>query len=307
MTEAKIDLEGVIVPLLTPFTEGGSEIDVPALKRLVNVVIDAGVQGVIATSSTGEFFHLDESERQLAAEIVAEEVAGRVPLLVGIGAMATRHVIDWARHARSLHADGMLMLPPFFEPVSMDAIVAHYAAVSDAVDVPIMLYNTPPATQILLSAADIERLVAVANIPWVKLTTGKIELIGQILERLGDRVTLFEGWDTLAFQSMASGTRGWISGPANALPDLTVKLWRLVTKERDLPRSYDLHRKLLPFMDMVVNEGVFNSMIKEVCGLRGYPLGATRAPFAELNEDQRRRVHGLVSDLDLAPLVAPAK
>jgi len=299
----KTRLEGVVVPLLTPFTKDGEAIDVPALRKLVNVVIGAGVQGVIATSSTGEFFHLDENERRLAVEVVAEETNGRVPLLVGVGAMGTRQVVGWARHAVSIGADGLLLMPPFFEPVSMDAITAHFAAVSDAVDTPIMLYNTPPATQVLLSAHDIARLVGVANIPWVKLTTGRIELVGQILELLGDRVTLFEGWDTLAFQSMASGTNGWIAGPANALPDLTVELWRLVTKERDLPRSYELHRKLLPFMDMVVNEGVFNSMIKEVCGLRGYPLGATRAPFSELTEDQRRRVHRIAADLELPRLV----
>lgn len=296
------NLEGVLVPLLTPFTKDGEAIDVPALRRLVNVMIGAGVQGIIAASSSGEFFHLDEDERRLATEVVAEEVNGRIPLLVGIGAMGTRQVVKWARHATELGADGLMLMPPFFEPVSMEAILAHYAAVSDAVATPIMLYNTPPATQILLTADDIARLVEVANIPWVKLTTGKIELIGQILERLGDRVTLFEGWDTLAFASMASGTKGWISGPANALPDLTQRLWRLVTKERDLSGAYEMHRKLLPFMDMVVNGGVFNSMIKEVCGLRGYPLGATRGPFQELSEDQRRKVHALAKDLGLDAL-----
>lgn len=295
-------LEGVVVPLLTPFTANGEQIDVPALRRLVDVLVGAGVQGVIANAGTSEFFHMDDDERRLAAEVVAEQVGGRIPFLVGVGAVATRQVVGWARHAESIGADGLLLMPPYYEPVPVDAIVAHYAAVSDAVATPIMLYNTPFATQVLLSAPDVERLVEAANIPWVKLTTKNIELVGQILERLGDRVTLFEGCDTLAFPSFASGTRGWIAGPANALPDRTVELWRVMCKERDLERGYALHRRLLPLMEAVVNGSVFCSLLKEICGLRGYPLGTTRAPFLELDAAQRRQAAAFVAELRLERL-----
>ena len=295
-------LEGIVVPLVTPFTADNEAIDVPALRRLVDVLIEAGVHGLIANAGTSEFFHLDDAERQQAAEVVVEQAAGRIPVLIGAGGIATRHAVRWARHAASLGADGLLLMPPYYEPVSVDAIVRHYAAVSDAVDTPIMLYNTPFATQVLLTAPDIERLVHAANIPWVKLTTRNLELIDQVMTLLGDRVTLFEGWDTLAFQSFASGTRGWIAGPANALPDLTVELWRLMCVERDLERGYALHRRLLPVMDAIVNGTVFCSFIKEICGLRGYPMGRTRPPFDELTDVQRARARALVAELNLTAL-----
>ena len=214
-----VALEGVVVPLLTPFSRDGNEVDYAALRRLVDVLIYAGVQGIIANAGTSEFFHMDDAERRKVAEVVTQHAARRVPVLCGIGAVATRQVVSWAKHAQALGASGLLLMPPYYEPVSLDSIVRHFAAVSDAVDTPIMLYNTPFATQVLLTAPDIERLINAANIPWVKLTTGRMELVGQILERLGDRVTLFEGFNTLAFASFASGARGWISGPANALPD----------------------------------------------------------------------------------------
>jgi len=296
------NLEGVIVPLLTPFTGGGEAVDFPALRRLVDVLVRAGVHGVIANAGTSEFYHLDDDERRRVAEVVVEQAAGRLPVLVGAGAVATRHVVHWARHAKSIGADGLLLMSPYYEPVPVDAIVRHFAAVSDAVDTPIMLYNTPFVTQLTLSASDIARLVDTANIPWVKLTTKNIELIGQVLMRLEGRVTLFEGCDTLAFQSFASGSRGWIAGPANALPDLAVDLWRTMCVERDLVRGYALHRRLLPFMETVVNGSIFCSYIKEVCGLRGYPLGATRAPFDELNDEQRRHARMMAAELGLVPL-----
>lgn len=297
-----IALEGVVVPLVTPFTRNGDKIDVAALRRLVDILIGAGVQGIIANAGTSEFFHMNDEERRHVAEIVVEQVAGRLPVLCGIGAVATRHVIEWAKHARSLGADGLLLMPPYYEPVPMDAIIAHYAAVSDAVDTPIMLYNTPFATQVLLTAPDIERLVNAANIPWVKLTTGRVELVGQILARLGNKVTLFEGFDTLALQSFASGTRGWIAGPANALPDLTVALWRAMCIDRDLPAGQALYSRMLPVLETIMSPGIFCSLIKEICGLRGYPLGATRAPFDELNDAQREQARVFVKELGLTAL-----
>ena len=97
--------------------------------------------------------------------------------------------------------------------------------------------------------------------------------------------------------------RGWIAGSANALPDHTVELWRLMCIERDLDRGYALHRRLLPLMEAIVNGTVFCSLIKEICGLRGYPLGATRAPFDELDDAQRKQAAAFVAELRLEPLV----
>jgi 4-hydroxy-tetrahydrodipicolinate synthase len=294
-----IDLEGIVVPILTPFSRGTDELDDVALRRLVDFLIDAGVQGIIANASTSEFYHLTDDERRREAEIVIEQAHGRVPVLVGAGASGTKLSVLWARHAQSLGADGLLIMPPYYEALSVAQIRAHYATVSEAVPLPIMLYNNPFVAQVLLSPDDLAEIVKVARIPWIKLTTKHIEHIPAILDRTDGTVRVFEGVDSLAFPSMVNGAVGWVAGPANAIPELAVRLWRLSLKEPDLVAAQALQRKLAAFLDFLWDEGVFCSALKEICRMRGYPLGATRAPFSELTQEQLRTVHRFAQDLDL--------
>jgi 4-hydroxy-tetrahydrodipicolinate synthase len=293
-------LEGIVVPLLTPFRRDDGELDDPALRRLVDVLISTGVQGIIVNAATSEFYHLSEAERKRAAEIVVEQAAHRVVVLAGSGAPGTRLSIDAARHAEAIGADGLLMMPPYYAPISVDDALGHYVAVSEAVSIPTMLYNNPFVSGMLLKPDDLVRFVDQANIPWIKLTTQHIEHVPAILDRVGDRAIVFEGVDSLAFPSMANGAVGWIAGPANAIPELALDLWRLTRVEADLRAAYALQRRLVPWLDFLWNKGVYTASIKEVCGLRGYALGATRAPFRELEPAERDQVHAFARDLDLA-------
>lgn len=279
-------LEGIIVPLLTPFDANTGDVDDAALRRLIDKVIEAGVHGVIANAATGEFFHLLESERRHVAEVIVEHVAGRVPVLVGAGAVGTLEATNWAKHAAGLGADGLLIMPPFYVPLPADAVIDHVSAVSDAVDLPIMFYSNPGASQVMLGVDDLERLVNRANVPWFKLSTGQIGQVPLLIERLGDRVGVFEGWDPLAFPSMATGAIGWTAGPSNALPELIVELWRLTRVEKNLEAAAALNQRLAPILDFMAKPTTFCSSLKEICSRRGYPLGSVRSPYAELTPAQ---------------------
>jgi 4-hydroxy-tetrahydrodipicolinate synthase len=294
-----IKLEGVVVPLLTPFTRDTDRLDVPAFRRLIDRLIAAGVSGIIANAGTSEYYHLSEDERELEAEVAIEQAAGRVPVLIGASAISTNQTIRWAKHAAALGAAGLLVMPPYYAAIPVDAILKHFAAISDAVSTPMMLYNNPFVAQVLLMPEEIARLIEVANVPWIKLTTKQVEHVPLILERVGDKASVFEGVDTIAFPSLANGSVGWIAGPANAIPELAIELWRLVRVEADLKRAYALHRRLLPFLDYAVNGGMFCSFLKEICGLRGYALGATRAPFSELTDAGKRRAVEFAVELGL--------
>ena len=300
-----VDLEGVIVPLVTPFDADTDELDEVALRRLVDRLISGGVQCLIANASTSEVFHLSDHERRREAEIVVDQAGGRVPVLVGAGAPGTRLAIEWARHAQSLGADGLLIIPPYYEALSVAQIRTHYAAISEAVDMPIMLYNNPFVTQVLLGPADLASIVKVANIPWIKLTTLHIEHVPGILELTDGKVRLFEGVDSLAFLSMLNGCSGWIAAAANAIPELAVELWRLTLQSKDLSAALAVHRRIVPFTDYIWNNGeIFCSVLKEIGRLRGYPLGATRLPFCELSEAQTAEVLKLAEDLELLPVAS---
>lgn len=292
-------LEGIVVPLLTPFSSKSDELDVAALKRLVDRLIAAGVHGLIANAGTSEFYTLDDEERRREAEVVVERVAGRVPVLVGAGATGTKLSIIWAMHAKAIGADGLLIMAPYYAPKSVDQIRRHFVAISDASGLPIMLYNQPAVTQVLLTPDDLVRFVDEANIPWLKLTTRRIEHVPAILDCLGDRVRVFEGVDNLAYPSMANGAVGWVAGPANAIPEFAIELWRLVRVERNLEAAYSLHRRLVPLLDFALDEGVFNASLKEICRLRGLPLGAVRSPNPELAPSQRAQLRRIAEGLGL--------
>jgi dihydrodipicolinate synthase/N-acetylneuraminate lyase len=279
-------LEGILVPLLTPFDTESGEVDDAALRRLIDRVLAAGVHGVIANAATGEFFHLLEHERRHVAEVVVEHVAGRVPVLVGAGAPGTLEATRWAEHAQSIAADGLLVMPPYYVPLPADAVIGHVAAISDSVDLPIMFYSNPGASQVLLGVDELERLIGRANVPWFKLSTGQIGQVPLIVDRMGDRVSVFEGWDPLAFPSMATGAVGWTAGPSNALPELIVELWKLTRVDKDLTRAAALNQALAPILDFMAKPTTFCSSLKEICGRRGYPLGKVRSPYAELSSAQ---------------------
>lgn len=292
-----IALEGILVPVLTPFDPASSDLDEAALRRLVDVLVAQRVHGLVVNANTGEFFLMDDNERKRAAEIVVEQAANRVPVLVGAGSPGTRISIDHAKHAESIGAAGLWIMPPYFTPLSVDKILRHYVDISNNVSIPIMLNNNQFISGVLLSPDDIVRFIDEANIPWIMLTTYRVDQVAGIQNRLGKRVTLFEGVDSLAFPSMANGAAGWVSGPANAIPELALSLWDVVCRDGDLAAGRELQHRLMPFLDFLWSQGAYQSILKEICRFRGYPLGAVRAPWTELTDAQRAEVHRLVSDL----------
>lgn len=294
-------LEGIVVPMITPFTPDGDGLDVPALQGLVDRLVAGGVQGLIPNAGTSEFYHLDDAERRLEAEVVVERAAGRLPVIVGAGAVATRHAVQWAKHAESIGATGLLIMPPYYSPAPKRAILKHYAAVSDAVSIPIMLYNNPFVTGVLLGPDDIAQIVKVANIGWIKLTTKVIEDIPVIIERIGNAIPIFEGWDTLALPSLLNGSSGLIAAPANVMPELWVKLWHTAHIEKNLAEATALDRKVLPFIHYLIREGIFLSALKHISRMQGFPVGSVRPPIEEANQEQIERVRQFAVELGALP------
>jgi 4-hydroxy-tetrahydrodipicolinate synthase len=291
-------LHGIVVPLLTPFT-AADELDVAAYRKLIDFVIESGVHAIIANAATSEFYALDDAEREKCAEIAMEQARGRVPVLVGAGAAATRQTVRWARHAKSIGAAGLLIMPPHYFPPTVDAVVRHFAAVSDAVDTPIMVYNAPYAANLLLTPEHIERLTRSANVPWVKLTTGVLHHVTQLRQMLGERIAIFEGVDTLAFASMAMGSCGWVAGTANMIPELAVELWRLTHVEADMRGGRALNDRIDAIQRMATTPAIYGAWIKEVCRLRGIPCGTARNPGDSLTPDQARLAHEHAASLGL--------
>jgi 2-dehydro-3-deoxy-D-pentonate aldolase len=151
--------EGLMPALVTPFDEDG-EIDLRATEAVVERHIEAGVDGISALGSTGEFSHLTGPERRRFAEALVGMVDGRVPLVVGVGTTGTREAVDLARHAESVGADGVLSVSPFYWKVGEEALFRHFVTVAESVEIPTLVYNFPMLTGIDLSPALVGRLAA---------------------------------------------------------------------------------------------------------------------------------------------------
>ena len=139
---------GTYTVLITPFTADGRKVDEAALKRLVDFQIDEGIHGLIPLGSTGEFLSVTPDERRQIVEIVIQQTAGRVPVLVGTGAEWTDEVVRASREAESMGADGVMIIPPFYSVPTDDELYAHYKKVSDAIGIPIMVYNNPATANV---------------------------------------------------------------------------------------------------------------------------------------------------------------
>jgi 2-dehydro-3-deoxy-D-pentonate aldolase len=148
---------GLMPAMVTPFDERG-EVDLGAAEAVVERFIEAGVDGISPLGSTGEFSHLTADERKRFAEEVARIVAGRVPVVVGVGAAGTKEMVELARHAESAGADAVLVVSPFYWKIGEEALFRHFAAVAEAVGIPVVIYNLPMLTGIDLSPALIARV-----------------------------------------------------------------------------------------------------------------------------------------------------
>src|ERR671923_294001 len=216
---------GVLPALITPFTEDGAAIDTQALAANVERLIGAGVGGLVPGGSTGEFTTLTNAERRQLTEVTVASAAGRVPVVAGTGALSTRETMELSVHAEQAGAAAVMIVPPFYDALSWRELLAHYTAVADAIEIPIMYYNLPSATGVKLTAAQLREL----PVTCLKDTSGDAAAATELIQAGGP--TLLNGWDTLTFGALAAGAPAVVSGAASMLPEPCAALHRLLIED----------------------------------------------------------------------------
>jgi 4-hydroxy-tetrahydrodipicolinate synthase len=213
---ARPTFRGVFTALVTPFRDG--VLDEDAFGRLIERQIEAGVHGLVPVGTTGETATLSHEEHRRVIEICMAVAARRVPVIAGAGSNATAEAVELVRHARQLGADAALVVTPYYNRPSQEGLYRHYAAICDAVDLPIVVYNVPSRTSVDISDATLARLSSLPNIVGVKDATG--DMARPSLQRLacGDDWLLLSGDDPSALGYMAHGGAGVISVTANVAP-----------------------------------------------------------------------------------------
>jgi 4-hydroxy-tetrahydrodipicolinate synthase len=286
---------GVITALVTPLRNGA--VDEDALRRLVNEQIAAGIDGLVPVGTTGESPTLDHEEHLRVVKIVIEETKKRVPVIAGTGANATREAIELSQAAKSLGADGLLQVTPYYNRPTQDGLYRHFKAVVDAVNLPTVVYNVPGRTGCDLLPDTVARLCDLPQIVAIKEATGSIQRASQIIAKCGDRMIVLSGDDATALGVMAVGGRGVISVVSNVVPGDFAAMWD-ATVAGDWKKARALHYKTFG-----LSEGLFIEAnpipVKTAMAMLGKIADEIRAPLYPMTGANREKVRQLLVDVGL--------
>ena len=212
-----LPFRGAITALITPFRDGA--VDEDAFVALVERQIAAGIHGLVPAGTTGETSTLSHDEHRRVVELCVQTARGRVPVIAGAGSNATSEAIDLARHAKAVGADAVLVVAPYYNRPSQEGIYQHYAAINDAVQIPVITYNVPGRTVVDISNETLERLSKLPNIVGIKDATG--DMTRATMQRLtcGPEWVLLTGDDPTGLGYIAHGGAGCISVTSNVAPE----------------------------------------------------------------------------------------
>jgi 4-hydroxy-tetrahydrodipicolinate synthase len=213
----QLPFRGAITALITPFRDGA--VDEAAFVALIERQIAAGIHGLVPAGTTGETSTLSHDEHRRVVELCVRTARGRVPVIAGAGSNATSEAIDLARHAKAVGADAVLVVAPYYNRPSQEGLYRHYAAINDAVQIPVITYNVPGRTVADLSNETLERLSTLPNIVGIKDATGDLTRIS--IQRLtcGPEWVLLSGDDPTGLGYIAHGGVGCISVTSNVAPE----------------------------------------------------------------------------------------
>jgi 4-hydroxy-tetrahydrodipicolinate synthase len=290
------ELRGVLNALLTPFTSDGEVIEERLLRALVDHSIRGGIHGLVPCGSTGEFTSLSLDERKLVLEIVLDETAGRVPVVAHTGAMTTREAVSLSRHAERAGASAVMLVAPYYEPLTLNEVSRYYQDVAGSVGVGVMVYNLPAATGVNLNPEEIAKLAAlVPNIRYVKDTSGDMSQAARLIHEYGDVISTFVGLDTLYFASILEGASGSVLGTGNLLPSELAAIWDAL-QAQELERARAMWAEIFPLMRFLVS-GSYVAGLKSGLEILGFPVGVPRAPLDALGEPQLSDLKTILSAL----------
>ena len=216
--------KGVVTALVTPFRDGA--VDEDAFVRLVERQVAAGVDGVGPVGTTGETATLSHDEHRRVVELCVRTAAGRVAVIAGCGSNCTPETIELARHAKTVGADAALVVTPYYNRPSQEGIYAHFAALNEAVQIPILVYNVPSRTASDISNETLARLAKLPNIVGVKDATGELPRASLMRRLCGEDFVMLSGDDPSALGYIAHGGHGCISVTSNVAPDACVAFMR---------------------------------------------------------------------------------
>jgi 4-hydroxy-tetrahydrodipicolinate synthase len=278
---------GIVPALVTPFHQDES-LNLDALPRLLDHVLDAGIHGVFVAGSQGEFWSLTMDEHDRLIRAAVEHVAGRVPVYAGASAVCTRDAIALARQASAACADAVTILAPHLIQPSPREVKQHIEAVAGAVDVPLIFYDHPLRTGVRLGVNFAAELAHRGVIAGIKESSGDLARTLAYLDALPPGISVMIGNDALVAPALLGGCAGAVASTANIAPALHVQIYD-AARSGDFATAMSLQRNLSVLRDAFAL-GTFPTVVRDAMSLIGIPVGACRAPVQPLDGPARARL-----------------
>jgi 4-hydroxy-tetrahydrodipicolinate synthase len=286
---------GSITALVTPFNDG--KVDYSAFEKLVEYQITNGTNGIVPCGTTGESPTLSYDEHKKIIEISIKVSNKKIPVIAGTGSNSTAEAIELTKHAAKVGADAALIVTPYYNKPTQEGLYAHYKAINDKCDIPIIIYNIPGRCVIDMSVDTMARLYELKNIIGVKDATGDLDRASEQMKKMGEEFIMLSGNDDNAYEFNLRGGRGCISVSANVAPKLCSEFQKLSlsNKKEEAKKIFD---KLTPLHEVLFIEtnpvptkyslSLMNKITEEV-----------RLPLVTAKKESKEKIKKVLSNLSL--------
>ena len=281
-----MQFEGIYTPVVTPYGDDFS-IDKDKFAEVIEHLIASGINGLIIAGTTGEYYAQSTQERIMLMKLAKDINKGRLPLIIGTGAIRTEDSIIFAENAKAIGADALLIAtPPYAYPTSRE-IALHALAIDRAANLPAMLYNYPGRMSVMMDEEVLDRVGKSPNFCAIKESSGDINRV-HLLARNYPHIQLSCGMDDQALEFFAWGAHSWVCAGSNFAPEAHIALYKACVLEGNFDKGRRIMTAMLPLMSVLEQGGKFVQCIKHGLSLRGIPVGPPRKPLQPLNKDDKR-------------------
>ncbi len=295
---ADLKLEGVYVPVVTPF-DADEGLDLSTLTKVIDFCLDGGVRGLVSCGTTGEYYAMSSDERKQVMAHTGEVVGSRAQLIAGCNAGSTREAVHLAQAAIGMGYDAiMLAAPPTSLPTQRE-LAAHYRVVADAVDKPVILYNYPARAGVEIGFECLDTIADHPNIVAIKESSGDFSRFLHLQRRYSGRLEIMCGSDDQAADYFAWGVRSWLAGTANVLPHHHTVIMN-TANDGKVGEAMCQFAAILPWIQNM-ESGSYNAKAKLGLAHQGIDCGPVRAPLLALPDDVAAELLGVLDQALAAP------
>ena len=282
----KIIFEGVGTAIATPFNENG--VNLKEFKKLLENQIENNVDAIIVCGTTGEASTMTMEEKIATIKCAVDTCKGKIPVIAGSGSNNTLAAIEMSKKCEELGVDGLLVVTPYYNKTTQEGLIAHYSAIANSVNLPIIVYNVPGRTGLNITPETCLELSKIPNIVGIKEASGNLSQVAQIANLCRENLTIYSGNDDQILPVLSLGGKGVISVLSNIEPKLTHDIVQSFF-DGDINTAIKLQLDSIPLINALFSE-VNPIPVKAALNMKGFDFGIPRLPLVELSEKNKEKL-----------------